>query len=173
MKEENQYGFTLIELLVVIAIIGIAAAIATPMFSGYSKSANLRADVQNIYAQLQDAKMMAIKEQQNIGVFFDDGTVPQSLKILSSTGAVLSTTVFSALNNYGQGVATADATTTAGTNWGGNGISFTADTVTFNSRGTANGGYVYVNNQDGGVYAVGVWTTGMIVIRKWNGAGWE
>jgi hypothetical protein len=50
------------------------------------------------------------------------------------------------------------------------------NTVVFNSRGMINslaGGYVYLQNDANSTYAIGVLGSGVILMRKWNGAAWE
>ena len=66
-------GFTLIELLVVIVILAIAAAMAVPMFSGAAE-VQLQSAANMIAADLEYAKSMAIRCQQNYGVAFHINT---------------------------------------------------------------------------------------------------
>jgi hypothetical protein len=43
----------------------------------------------------------------------------------------------------------------------------------FNSRGTGSAGYVYLANSDGTAYAAGTRSSGVVLLRKWNGSGWN
>ena len=55
-------------------------------------------------------------------------------------------------------------------------VSYPGNRVVFNSRALtpgALGGYVYLQNDQGACYAVGTWSSGVIVLRKWNGSAWE
>jgi len=55
-------------------------------------------------------------------------------------------------------------------------VSFPGDRVVFNSRGMTTGtlgGYAYLKNDRNACYAVGTWSSGIVVLRKWNGSAWE
>ena len=67
----------------------------------------------------------------------------------------------------GGGAAAHNATKTKGP-LPGDGVSFTANKATFNNRGTAKNGYIYLENQEGDAFAVGTRTTGLILLKKWN-----
>ena len=60
MRSES--GFTLIELFITMAIMAILAAIAVPNMMAPSNRAKLTGAVSNLRADLQTAKMMAIRE---------------------------------------------------------------------------------------------------------------
>ena len=64
-------GFTLVETIVVMAIIGIASAIAIPQMGVLVDGYRLDGAARLIWADLQNARMTAIKENRSIRAEFD------------------------------------------------------------------------------------------------------
>jgi prepilin-type N-terminal cleavage/methylation domain-containing protein len=64
-------GFTLVESVVVLAIIGIVSAIAVPQMGTLMDRYRLDGAVRLIWADLQNARMTAIKENRSIRAEFD------------------------------------------------------------------------------------------------------
>jgi len=64
-------GFTLVETIVVMAIIGIASAIAIPQMGVLVDGYRLDGAARLIWADLQNARMTAIKENRSISAQFD------------------------------------------------------------------------------------------------------
>ncbi|MDD3149520.1 MAG: prepilin-type N-terminal cleavage/methylation domain-containing protein [Candidatus Gastranaerophilales bacterium] len=63
-KLKKRMGFTLAETLIVIAIVGIIASIATPMLFGTTSDAQLKAKWKKIYADLSQATMLVINDNE-------------------------------------------------------------------------------------------------------------
>ena len=57
----NNRGFSLFEAMIVLAIIAILAAIGIPTFSRMLPDMRLRSAAQDLYGNLQDAKMTAVR----------------------------------------------------------------------------------------------------------------
>jgi prepilin-type N-terminal cleavage/methylation domain-containing protein len=60
-QKQSESGFTLIEVLIVIAIIGVIAAIAMPRFNSWKQGADLNANARRLYGFFQQARMEAVK----------------------------------------------------------------------------------------------------------------
>ena len=175
---KTQDGFTMIELLVTVIVLGILTGIATPGFSRWLPNYRLRGAARDVYSNLQLAKMEAIKIRGDCAVAFhpDDGSYEVVSEGTDGDNVVIKTVTLSHYKSgvgYGHGKATEKATISGGPI--GEDISFTDHTVVFNSRGMINGnagGYVYVENEKNASFAIGVWSTGLVVLRKWQDGVW-
>jgi hypothetical protein len=106
---------------------------------------------------MQLAKMTAVKSNQNCIVTYS--TDPDQYVL---SGALSKTVV---LGDYGSGV-----------NFNGpDNETFVKATITFNSRGTSDAGYVYLSNSGNTQYfRVSPLTSGVIKLQKWvGGSSWE
>lgn len=82
VKLNSKKGITLIELLIVIAIVGILAAVAIPIYTGYTQRAR-RADAKTALEQVRAAQEMWRAER---GSYADgDGDAAQARAILQNT----------------------------------------------------------------------------------------
>lgn len=85
-------GFTLAELIVLIAVIGILSIMAIPSFVSYYQAATLKSGAQQFAALINQAREIAIKENDSVCVKMSTPT--QMTYVLSSTCTVTSTTVW-------------------------------------------------------------------------------
>mgnify|MGYP001053023738 CR=1 FL=1 len=175
-------GFTLIELIVVIAIMGIAAAIAIPGFSRWLPDSRLKSATRDVYSNMQSAKLGAIKENGQWALVFN--AAGSSYQVVSGgadgdystpgDNIVKNTTN---LTDYGSGVGYGPGNATDDIPKNGappaDNITYGSDVAVFNSRGTCNAGYVYLeNNKNTTTYGVGTRSSGIIRLLKWDGASW-
>lgn len=155
----RQSGFTLMELLIVIAIIGILTGIAVPNFLGYLPKYRLKSAMDDLFTNLQLAKMTAVRNAADCTVSF------------TSTGYTIESegqTIRSvSLEDYGSGVTFARPPGDAGT-------AFPAS-ISFNSRGlSTTSSYAYLTNEPQTAhFRVGALTSGVIRAQKWSGGTWE
>jgi type IV fimbrial biogenesis protein FimT len=169
---KHAFGFTKPELLIVIAIMGILASTGIPAISSAIPDYRLKNAVRDLYSNMQLAKLQAIRSSETYRIEFD--TVGLWYQITDQKGTTVKRIDLFEYGSsgdirYGPG----NASKPAGGTWGNNYVSYTADRVTFNARGTAKSGYAYLTNNKGTIYAVGTTSTGFIRIKKWNGQGWE
>ncbi len=188
-------GFTLVEIMVTLAVLVIAAAVAAPAFTMMAPNMALKAAARDLYSKLQEAKMLAIKENRRITVRFNgtyyyidlnyDGVYTPSLTDTftdtNGDGVYTAGEPFSDLDlngvysgeiatsftdyNYGVNLGTGNAAQ----NWNGNACN-QMSVITFNSRGTSGTGTVFLQNKNNDIsFAVTVRTAGSIKTRKYDG----
>ena len=66
----NQVGFTLMELITVMAVMAIMAAVAIPAFMGLLPGIRLNGAARQVMGDLMDARMAAVKKNNQYKVFF-------------------------------------------------------------------------------------------------------
>jgi prepilin-type N-terminal cleavage/methylation domain-containing protein len=67
----NSKGFTLIEVIIVIALMGIMAVMGIPNFLGWVANYNLKAAANELYSNMQFARIKAVKQNKEWAVVFD------------------------------------------------------------------------------------------------------
>ncbi len=177
-------GLTKVELLVAMSILAISTSLAVPAFSRWLPNYRLKGAVRELYSNLQLAKSGAVRDRGEWAVKFDaSGNSyqvvsggPDRTYATTDDNVVLKTV---SLADYGSGLSygAGSATRKVGRNEPiGDSISFPGDRVVFNSRAMTTGtlgGYAYLQNDQNACFAVGTWSSGIIVLRKWNGSAWE
>jgi prepilin-type N-terminal cleavage/methylation domain-containing protein len=177
-------GFTLIELLIAVITLAVLSALAAPAFIRWLPNYRLKGAARDLYSNFQLIKGRAIRDRGEWAIKFDAGG--NSYQIVSggpdskySTPAdnVVEKTVSLTSYRSGVGYGPGGANRKVGENKAiKDSVTYTGDKVVFASRaltpGTL-GGYVYLQNDQGACYAVGTWSSGVIVLRKWNGTKWE
>lgn len=196
---KNNEGFSLVELIIAIAIIGILAAIAIPSFAKWRPNVSLKVASRDLYTNMQKAKMGAVKTNREWAIIFDtpnnryflcsdsgdDGVwsnPPVSVTVDPVDGETIERTI--SLSGYGYEIGYGHGNADKQANTAGDPFPLAPDddvsyvtpdnVVTFNSRGTGAGGYVYLDHQDTTItYAVGTTSSGSIRLKKWFGADWR
>lgn len=171
-------GFTLIELLVTVLVLVIMTMITIPGFARWLPDYRLRAAAREIYSSMQLAKMGAVRSNANWAIVFNTGS--NSYRVCSDDGGdgdwtdggetvekTVNLTDYESGVGYGHGI----ATSAIGGGFGGDDVTYSspANVLVFNSRGTCNGGYIYLeNDKNTTTYGIGTRTSGVIRLLKWN-----
>ena len=74
IHEYSAPGFTLVELVVVIAVIGILAIMMVPFFVNYYQAAMLKSGAQQFVTLINQARELAIRQNDNVCVKLPTGT---------------------------------------------------------------------------------------------------
>ena len=179
----NERGVTLIEILTVIGILAIVAALAYPNFKDWLPGYRLKRAARNLFSDMQNAKMKAIKTRSDWAIVFD--TANNRYVICSSPGGdtnwgtlydndkeeTVNLSSYSSGIRYGHG----NATSPLGGSFDTDNVTFQNNLVIFTPRGILGspGGYCYIENEKGATYSVGALGSGVIMIKKWIGGSWK
>ena len=156
----NMGGFTIIETMVVLAIIVVILGIAIPSYVTLIPGYRLKAAGQDLYGNLQSAKMLAIKNNTLEDVSFDTAAGTYT----KADGTVLNLNdVYDGYVSYGRHDSDPNV------------VTYTDDKVTFNARGMTQGptGAVFLKNTKNQYIKIETQPSGVITYKKWNGSAWE
>ncbi len=67
----NSKGFTLLEVMIVIVLMSIVAVMGIPNFLGWVASYNLKTAANELYSNMQFARINAVKQNKEWAVVFD------------------------------------------------------------------------------------------------------
>ena len=180
IKSKGEAGITLIELCVVMAIIAIMAVFMVPSIGEWVQNYRIKQAARNVASDLQAAKMQAINIHKyctvvfnaNGYVIFPDYNNNMVLDTGSETTDIYKTVVFS--TEY-KTVNFDTSAPTTGTDSINDGITFTNNTIAFDSRGlprdtngSYTGGIVYLVNTKNNKYrSITVSNAGAIIIAEY------
>jgi prepilin-type N-terminal cleavage/methylation domain-containing protein len=89
MEKSDNTGFTLLELMMVVVIIAIMAAVAIPNMSGWFSKKDLDGATREIFTTIQQARLLAIKNNEEVRVSFRTSTSPHSYVVRGLNSGML------------------------------------------------------------------------------------
>ncbi len=160
MRRIRGSGFTLIEMMVTVGIIGVLVSLAFFAFARQRPDSALKRAAMDLYVNMQLARITAIKQHQQCGITFDTVNNNYTISIINKTVN---------LSDYGFGITYSSP---SGDTYSS---TITQNPITFDSKGIANnaGSVAISNSSNTSYYRVITTTSGVIRLRKWNGASWE
>jgi prepilin-type N-terminal cleavage/methylation domain-containing protein len=93
----NKRGYTLIEMLIVVAIVTILAAMVVPSYQKFTAHQNLNGAARELFSDIRGARISAIKEAVQYGIYYPNATQFQVIKVASAP----TYTTFSQANTAG------------------------------------------------------------------------
>lgn len=179
MKKRKQgfknRGFTLVEVLIVIAVIGILSAISVPMFQKWLPNMRLKDAAQDLYGYMQKARLGAVKTNSTWAIKFNP--TANTYILYSGYPADNDNEGVISLLGYGSGVKFGHGNATSPISAAfGDEITYVTpvNVATFNSLGTGNAGYVYLEHEKSTTtFAVGSMSSGAIKVKRWLGGAWN
>ncbi|MCI5125053.1 MAG: prepilin-type N-terminal cleavage/methylation domain-containing protein [Candidatus Electrothrix sp. AR5] len=197
-KISNSKGFTFAELMVVIAVIGVLSAVGIPSFMRGMPERRLKNATRNLYADLQKARLLAVKENRDItvrffdsvgsverGYFFDEDGDTEPIRDFTDSDVLYGckAAIDAGVKNTWRPSSPADPDDTIpDTGWTKNSIIFTnpytgltSNIITFNNLGVANPEDIYLQSQNDATvcYAVTVSSLGVVKIFKYSDSVWK
>ena len=149
-------GFSIFELLIVIAVIAVVSAIITPNIISWRNNSKLRTAAGNLKADLEMAKVNAIKENNFVAMKFQ-GDAYEVFEDRSDDGTRDADEPLLRTRTLPAGV----AFDFSHPNW-----TFTSHVAKFNGRGTADKGTAILINTKGDEKHIKVETLGRIWVKK-------
>ena len=155
MREDS--GFSLVELIVTIAIIAILTLVAVPNLMSWVPKNHVKDAAQDLYSNIQMAKMEAIKHNQSCTVTFSTGPGQYVIGLTDKTVA---------LADYGSGVKIDKIQTVPVPPTSPVTVAL-PETITFNSRGFGDKARdVFLTNKANSVtYQVTILMSGIVTIN--------
>lgn len=175
-------GFTIMELLVTMVVLAIVVTITIPVFARWLPDYRLRRAARDVYSNMQLAKMSAVRNNATWAIVFDTGT--NRYLVCSEDGVDNDWTTTGDnttektinLSDYGNSIQYGHGSATAAIGVGfGDEVTFGSNVAVFNSRGFLNppSGYAYLSNSKNNSFGIGSLTSGVSLLRRWDGAAWE
>jgi len=171
----KEAGFSFLELMVVIALIGVLSAIAVPNLLRSLPEKRLKAAARNLYADMQRARLLAVKKNKKIPVRFVGEEERQYYYFDENNDGSFTTGEFRVYLK-GQGNIQYGC---LGTNkkWDYKKINESGlpdnPYITFSQEGTCNSASIYLHNGRDSCYAVTTTNYGYVNIRTFNGKKWD
>ena len=151
-------GFTLMETIVTVGILSVLLAIAVPSITSFLPGYRLKSAAQDLYSNMQSAKMEAVKSNSKCSIVFDAAN-----NLYTFDGRDIS------LTEYGSGVAFGSCDGSPAIGYSNNNP---VNTLIFTSNGMAQQvdteEWVYIKNNKDKCYKVGTTYTGFIKLDRAN-----
>ena len=166
-------GFTFVELMIVIGMISILSAIAVPSAMKWMPNYRLKAAVRDLYSNMQKARMVAVKTNQNVLIEFVVGAYTPEGRVGSYRVFVDKSAPSGAYDN-GDDILTQTSmpknVSLYFNNFTGNTAGYTSQSLPWNN----NWGSVEFRNSNSRYYQASLSAAGIIKIKTGNdGAAWN